>query len=117
MAAPLTLDQVKQHLRLDPTYTGEYELVGDYLLAGWALFLTESRRVEAPAVAPAPTVPPTPPNPLELNTAEMAIARQWLRLLLGHWYENRQSVAVAMNVLEVPDTCQKLMKLLREPVL
>lgn len=111
MPAPLSLDQVKLHLRLDPTYTGEDELVGDYLLAGWALFLTESRRVEAPAVAPAI------PNPLELSADELAIARQWLRLLLGHWYENRQSVAVAMNVLAVPDTCQKLMKLLREPVL
>ena len=111
MAAPLTLDQVKQHLRLDPTYTGEDALVSDYLVGGWALFLTESRRVESPAV------PPLVPNPLELSADELAIARQWLRLLLGHWYENRQSVAVAMNAMEVPMTCQMLMKLLREPVL
>ena len=117
MAAPLTLDQVKQHLRVDPAYAGEDGLLQDYLDTGWALFLTESRRAEAPAVPPAVTVPPTLPNPLELNTAELAIARQWLRLLLGHWYENRQSVVVAMGVLDVPDTCQKLMRLLREPVL
>ena len=43
--------------------------------------------------------------------------RAWVLLTLGHWYENRQSVAVGLNVSEVPHTARQLMNLIREPSL
>jgi hypothetical protein len=52
-----------------------------------------------------------------LSPDEQAMADQYILLTLGHWYENRGTVAVGLNVTEVPFTAQLLMNSLREPTL
>lgn len=125
----LTLAQLKAHLKLDAADPAEDALLGDYLATALAAFFAESKRRRAvvgePAVVRVTDPTAAPPvtefvryvDPAVLSPAEELIAGQWLRLTLGHWYENRQSVAVGLNVAEVPLTAQKLMNLLREPTL
>lgn len=125
----LTLDQAKAHLKLDPADTSENELLGIYLAAALGTFRTLSKRRWPAEGEPAlvkvtdpTTEPPTAVflgyvDPAVLSTDEQATAMQWLLLTLGHWYENRQTVAVGLNVTEVPHTAKMLMNLLREPTL
>lgn len=43
--------------------------------------------------------------------------RQWLLLMVGHWYENRTPLVIAVNTAEVPLSAKYLMNLIREPTL
>jgi hypothetical protein len=125
----LTLDLVKTHLKLDLAATDEDALLSGYLAAALGLFRTESKRrwpaVGEPALASASdpaTVPPTLlfvryADPAALSPDEQAMADQYLLLTVGHWYENRQTVIVGVNVTEVPATAKMLMNILREPTL
>ena len=125
----LTLPQIKTHLRLDLAATDEDELLGLYLAAALGTFTTMSKRrwpVEGEPALVRVTDPTTEPpttqfvgyvDPAVLNVADQATATQWLLLTLGHWYENRQTVAVGLNVTEVPHTAKMLMNLLREPTI
>jgi len=56
-------------------------------------------------------------DPAVLTPREQLLGAQWLLLTLGHWYENRSTVAVGLNVTEVPHTAGMLMNILREPTL
>ena len=114
MAAPFTILQVKDHLKIDRLFTAEDELLTGYLVAGVATFERQSKR-KFPDPNAVPLVPPALPDPAIMSADESLIAGQWLRLLLGHWYENRQAVAVGINVAKVPETCDFLMMMLREP--
>jgi hypothetical protein len=125
----LTLALVKTHLKLDLAATDEDALLSGYLAAAKGMFLTVSKRrwpdVGEPALAKASdptTVPPTLifgryVDPAALSPDEQAMADQYILLTLGHWYENRQTVIVGVNVTEVPHTAQMLMNILREPTL
>ncbi|MBJ6145734.1 head-tail connector protein [Hymenobacter sp. BT559] len=125
----LTLDAAKAHLKLDPTDTSEDVLLQGYVDSVQAAFEIESKRrwpVEGePAlvtVLDPTTVPPTTRfvgyvDPAVLSEKEQKVAGQWLRLVLGHWYENRGSVAVGLNLTEVPQTAKMLMNLVRVPTL
>lgn len=125
----LTLDLVKAHLKLDLAATDEDALLSGYLAAAEGTFLTVSKRrwpeVGEPALAKASdptTVPPTLVlvryvDPAALSPNEQAMAVQYILLTVGHWYENRQTVIVGVNVTEVPATAQMLMNILREPTL
>ncbi|TVT43114.1 phage gp6-like head-tail connector protein [Hymenobacter setariae] len=125
----LTLADVKTHLKLDPTATDEDALLTGYLAAALGMFRTESKRrwpdVGEPALAKASDPAINPPTLVFLRYAdytvlspdEQAMADQYILLTLGHWYENRGSVAVGLNVTEVPQTVKMLMNLLREPTL
>jgi len=125
----LTLDLVKAHLKLDLAATDEDALLSGYLAAAQGTFLTVSKRrwpeVGEPALAKASdptTVPPTLVlvryvDPAALNPSEQAMADQYILLTVGHWYENRQTVIVGVNVTEVPATAQMLLNILREPTL
>jgi hypothetical protein len=125
----LTLDLLKEHLKLAPDDTTEDALLTAYLAAAVGMFRIESKRrwpkVGEPAFASAKDPEATPPELVfvayvdrtALSPDEQAIASQYLLLTLGHWYENRGSVSVGVNVTEVPDTAKALMKLLREPTL
>ena len=125
----LTLTEVKAHLRLDPADDSEDAQLTLYLKGALGMFRTQSKRrwpVEGEPVLVRVTDPITDPptavfvgyvDPAVLNEDEQAIALQWLLLTLGHWYENRQTVAVGLNVTEVPHTAKLLMNLLREPTL
>lgn len=125
----LTLAQVKTHLRLDLAATDEDALLSGYLAAALGLFRTESKRrwpqVGEPALAVASDPATNPPtlafvryvDPAVLSPDEQAVADQYVLLTVGHFYENRQTVVVGLNVTEVPATAQKLMNILREPTL
>jgi hypothetical protein len=125
----LDLALVKTHLKLDPAATDEDALLNGYLAAAVGMFLTVSKRrwpeVGEPVLAKASdptTVPPTLVfgrymDPAVLNPGQQAMAVQYILLTVGHWYENRQTVIVGVNVAEVPQTAQMLMNILREPTL
>jgi hypothetical protein len=125
----LTLADVKAHLKLDLTATDEDALLTGYLAAALGMFLTLSKRrwpeVGEPVLAKAKDPTTTPPELVfiryvdfvVLSPNEQAMADQYILLTLGHWYENRATVAVGLNVTEVPQTAQLLMNILREPTL
>lgn len=125
----LTLADVKAHLKLDPTDTSEEALLTGYLAAALGTFLTLSKRrwpeVGEPVLAKASDPATNPPTLVfirytdytVLSPNEQAMADQYILLTLGNWYENRGTVAVGINVTEVPQTAQLLMNLLREPTL
>jgi len=127
----LTLDLVKAHLKLDPADTSEDGLLTAYLAATVGTFRTESKRrwpvVGEPALATASEPTTTPPgltfaryvDPAVLNPDEQAMADQYILLMLGHWYENRQEVVADVRAVavQVPMAAQYLMNLLREPTL
>jgi len=125
----LTLDQAKAHLKLDPADTSEDALLGTYVAAALGIFKVTSKRrwpvegePELVKVTDPTTEPPTSVflgymDPAVLGADEQAVAMQYLLLTVGHFYENRQTVAVGLNVTEVPHTAKMLMNLLREPTL
>ena len=125
----LTLDQAKAHLKLDPADTGEDGLLTGYLNAVLATFRRHSKRrwpAEGEPVVMAVVDPLAEPvtyrfaafvDPAVLSEDEQQIARQWLLLTLGHWYENRATVTVGVHLAEVPHTAQMLMNLIRTPTL
>jgi hypothetical protein len=114
----LDLDQLKVHLKLIPSATGEDELLRGYLAAAQAAFFKLSKR-RWPK-----TAEPTDDDGAYLDEAvldeqEQAIAQQWLLLAIGHWYENRQEVVTDTRVasVQVPMACEFLMNLVRTPTL
>ena len=125
----LTLAQVKTHLKLDLAATDEDALLSGYLAAALGQFRTESKRrwpeVGEPVLAKASDPAAVPPtlvfvryiDPAVLSPDEQAMADQYQLLTVGHWYENRQTVVVGLNVSEVPATAKMLMNILREPTL
>lgn len=125
----LDLTQAKSFLKLDSADTTEDALLSGWLLDLAAAFRVESKRRWAVEGEPALMVaidPEADPvqyrfvsyiDPTVLSPDEQRTADQWLRFTLGHWYENRQTVAVGLNLVETPETANKLMKLLREPTL
>jgi hypothetical protein len=125
----LTLDLLKAHLKLALDDTTEDGLLQGYLAAALGTFRVESKRrwpeIGEPVLARASDPTTTPPtlvftryaDAAVLSPDEQAMANQYLLLTLGHWYENRGSVAVGVNVTEVPATAKMLMNLLREPTL
>lgn len=126
-----TLTALKTHLKLLPADTSEDTLLAVYQAAALGAFKVLSKR-RWPAdgepflskVVDADAIPPTTAflawvDPAVLTIEEQAIAEQWQLLAIGHWYENRQSVVVDTRAaaIEVPQTCDMLMSLVREPTL
>lgn len=128
-APPLTLATVKVHLKLDPADVSEDALLSGYLRVAIGTFRTLSKRRWPEATEPVKvvitdptTVPPTGvvtgyTDPAVLDEDGQGVAEAWLLLTLGHLYENRQSVAVGLNLTELPLGCKYLMDMLREPTL
>lgn len=127
----LTLDQLKAHLKLKPAdISQDGELTG-YLSAALGTFRKESKRrwpAEGEPTVMAVINPLAEPltyrfvsfvNPAVLSEDEQEMALQWMRLMVGHWYENRQDGVVDVRVVavETPKACTYLMNLLREPTL
>jgi len=127
----LTLAEAKTYLRLSAPGIDlvEDDEVQALLLAAVGMFKVESKRrwpvTGEPAlveVTDPTTVPPTTKflgyvDPAVLSEDEQQVAGQWLRFTLGHLYENRQTVAVGLNVTEVPATAKALMNMVREPTI
>ncbi len=127
----LTLDQVKAHLKLPLADASEDALLSLYLAAVVGAFKTESKRrwpvvgepaltsVVDPAADPLVYVFLSYVDSAVLSDDEQAIAQQWLLLMLGHWYENRQEVVadVRSAAVQIPQAAKYLMNLVREPTL
>lgn len=122
----LTLDQAREYLKAD---AADDATITALLASLLPTFRAQSKRrfpeVGEPAVM-AVVDPLADPleyrfvrwvDPAVLSPDEAPMADQWLRFVLGHWYENRQSVAVGLSVMEVPDTANALMRHLRIPTI
>jgi hypothetical protein len=107
MAQPLPLAALKTHLKLSVADTTEDADLLGYLAAAVGAFEKESKRSFDATGDEA------------LTEGERAMAVQWLKLMLGHWYENRQDGVVDVRVaaIQVPKACDWLMDLIRVPTL
>jgi hypothetical protein len=118
MPAPLTLDQVKAHLKLSPSATDEDSLLVDiYLPAALGAFNVESKRRWPKEQEPTDADTGAYLDENVLTEDEQGVAKAWLLLTLGHLYENRASVFVGINFTELPLGCASLMNLIRVPTL
>ncbi|MDO7888282.1 hypothetical protein [Hymenobacter cheonanensis] len=127
----LTLALLKAHLKLDAAPGDEDPLLQAYLAAALGAFKVESKRrwpvVGEPAIVKTTDPIATPPttefvayvDPAVLSADEQALADQWLRLAIGHWYENKQEVLADVRAVavQVPMACGYLMNLVRTPTL
>lgn len=100
------LDQyvVKQHCRIDTDFTGDDALLEIYTGAAARYVQTWTRRTlyenqSSPGYA-------DDPAPILLNYDVKAA----MLLLIGHWYANRESVAVGQTVAEVPFAVEALLQ-------
>lgn len=102
----LTLEQIKQHCRLELDDTEEDELLQGYGYAAWRMVETRTGRklvqVELPADASAHAaadddylrslLPATAPANALPVTADVTLA---MKMLVAHWYRNREAVTEA----------------------
>lgn len=97
----LDLALVKLHLRVD----GDEEdvLIQDYIDAAIGAFTTWTNRT---LVASGDQLPDPVGNAMLMTKA----VEQGARLLVGHWYANRETVVVGVSVAEVPLGTQALWK-------
>lgn len=122
----LTTAEARAYLKADPA---DDATIAALLAALQPAFRVESKRRWADVGEPAVMAVVDPlavpltyrfvrwVDPAVLSPDEVPVAEQWVKFTLGHWYENRQSVAVGLTMNEVPDTATKLMKLLRSPTI
>ena len=117
MPLPLTLAAAKAQCRIPLADTAEDALLGSYLIAAGAVFEQLSKR--SLTAVPVTTAGVTTAGPEVLSANEQAIAEQWLKLVVAHFYESRQPVItdVRQVSVEVPMTVDFLMDLLRTPTL
>ncbi|MGX7356231.1 head-tail connector protein [Citrobacter sp. ESY80] len=100
----LDLDVVKQHCRIDTDFTGDDALLTLYTGAAARYVQTWTRRTlyekeDSPGYA-------NDSDPILLNDDVKAA----MLLLIGHWYANRESVAVGQTVAEVPLAVEALLQ-------
>lgn len=88
MSEPVTLDQVKAHLRLDPGVTDEDGYIGALALAARRAVETRTRRT---LVGAAPT----------LVDDDLAMACQAILLIVGSWYSNREGATTDARSIPV----------------
>lgn len=95
MTEPVALSDIKGHLRLGEGATSE----DDYLTS---LLLTARRKVEKDTghviVGDTPTI----------ADDDLELARHAIRLIVGHWYENREATAEGRAPMIVPLTASWL---------
>ena len=127
----LSLDQLKVHLKISPADTSQDSEVAGYLSAALGTFRKESKRrwpAEGEPAVLAVVDPLAEPvtyrfvsfvDPAVLSEDEQEMALQWVRLMVGHWFENRQDAVTdtRVQVAETPKACTYLMNLLRESTL
>lgn len=98
------LDVVKQHCRIDPSFTDDDSLLSTYTDAAARYVETWTRRTlyettESPGYAED-----------EDSILLGADVKAAMLLLIGHWYANRESVAIGQTVAEVPFAVEALLQ-------
>lgn len=98
------LDVVKQHCRIDTDFTGDDALLGIYTGAAAQYVQKWTRRTlyETESSAGYSEDPDS-----ILLTEDVKAA---MLLLIGHWYANRESVAIGQTVAEVPFAVEALLQ-------
>ena len=97
------LDVVKQHCRIDTDFTGDDALLTLYTGAAARYVQTWTRRTLYENQSSRYS---DDPDPILLNNDVKAA----MLLLIGHWYANRESVAVGQTVAEVPLAVEALLQ-------
>ncbi|MBY0633754.1 head-tail connector protein [Enterobacter sp. NIC22-4] len=98
------LDVVKQHCRIDTDFSGDDALLILYAGAAARYVQTWTRRTlyeNQSSLGYADD-----PEPILLNDDVKAA----MLLLIGHWYANRESVAIGQTVAEVPLAVESLLQ-------
>lgn len=89
----IALSLVKQQLRV--FHDDEDELIQGYTDAALSAFETWTNRT---LTDPAQALPDPPGNAIALSKS----IQQGALLLIGHWYANRETVAVGVSAVELP---------------
>ncbi|MDO7851394.1 head-tail connector protein [Hymenobacter convexus] len=107
MPLPITLADAKAQCRIPDRDTAEDALLQSYLVVAGAVFEKLSKRSFDATGDEA------------LTAGELAIAGQWLLLMVAHLYDTRQPVITDVRAVsvEVPKTLDFLMDLIRVPSL
>lgn len=98
------LDVVKQHCRIDTDFTGDDALLALYTGAAARYVQAWTRRTLYENVS-SPGYAEDPDSILFSDDVKAAML-----LLIGHWYANRESVAVGQTVAEVPFAVESLLQ-------
>lgn len=95
----IDLATVKAHLRVE--HADEDQLIQSYIEASLSAFEAWTNRT---LVASAAELPDPAGNALVISKA----IQQGALMLIGHWYANRESVAVGVSVAEMPMATKSL---------
>lgn len=100
----LDLDTVKQHCRVEADFTEDDNLLGIYTGAAARYVETWTRR----------TLFETETSPGYAETEDPILlgddVKAAMLLLIGHWYEHRETVVVGQTVAEVPYAVEALLQ-------
>lgn len=105
----LELDIIKQHVRLEPDFEDDDTLLDTYSNAARRLVENRTGRKLYATAAEFPKDGdgnPTDENALVLDD-DLVTA---MLLLIGHWYANRESVAVGVSTAEMPMAVDSLIE-------
>ena len=97
----IELSIVKTHLRVG--HDDEDALIEGYRDAALSAFQTWTNRT---LIDPAHALPDPPGNAIALSKS----IQQGALLLIGHWYANRETVAVGVSAIELPLATNALWK-------
>ncbi len=103
----LELDIIKQHVRLEPGVTEEDSLLTTYANAAQRLVENKTGRLLYATAGEIPNDPDTG-EPIEAGLVLDADLTAAMLLLIGHWYENRESVVVGTITAELPMAVEAL---------
>ena len=97
----IALSLVKQQLRV--FHDDEDQLIQGYTEAALSAFESWTNRT---LIDPAHALPDPPGNAIALSKS----IQQGALLLIGHWYANRETVAVGVSAIELPMATNALWK-------
>lgn len=105
----LELDIIKQHVRLELDDDSQDSLLESYAGAAWDQVQAQTGRTLYPTKQEIPVDDegePTDDHALVLNDALTTA----MLLMIGHWFENRESVVIGTIATELPMAVNSLIK-------
>lgn len=93
---PVSLEQIKEHLRLGAGATNEDDFLRSLIMAARRAVELRTRR--------------TIMGLDEMKPDDLIVACQAMKLLVGHWYANREAAVVGATATELPIAVEWLLK-------